>query len=121
MEKFVYIGCTLGLTIYGQLIVKTRALVHAGSSSGGGKLAYLAAMFTDIAVLSGFVAAGVAGVFWALTVENTGLGFAYPFMALSFVLVPVAAALLFHETVTPIQLFGLSLIVIGVTINALAQ
>jgi drug/metabolite transporter (DMT)-like permease len=121
MEKFVYIGCTLSLTVYGQLIVKARSLIHSDVVSNDGKFAYLMTMFTDVGVLSGLAAAVIASVFWTLAIERVGVSFAYPFMALSFVLVPIAASLLFNETLTLLQLAGLSLIVAGVTVNVLAH
>jgi drug/metabolite transporter (DMT)-like permease len=121
MDKFVYISCTLILMVYGQLIIKARSLVYAETFTADGKLGYLTAMFTDVGVLSGLAAAAVAGALWVLAIEKTDLTFAYPFMALSFVLVPAIASLLFHEPLTAAQLFGLGLIVAGVTINAFAQ
>lgn len=78
-------------------------------------------MFTDLLVLSGLGAAVVAGAFWMLAIERTDLGYAYPFMALSFVLVPVASVVLFGERLPPLQLIGLLLIVIGVGTSALAR
>jgi drug/metabolite transporter (DMT)-like permease len=120
MEKFFYIACTLALTVYGQLILKARALSHASDKAGGGKLQYLFAMYTDVGVLSALGAAVIASVCWALALEKAGLGFAYPFMALSFVIVPLSTRALFNEALSPMQLVGLLLIVAGVALNAFA-
>jgi multidrug transporter EmrE-like cation transporter len=115
MDKYAYIALTLALTVYGQLIMKARSLVLA---RGGGKLDYLVAMFTDLGVLSSFVAALAAAVAWSLAIEKAGLGLAYPFMALSFVLVPLGAAWFFGEALRPVQVLALGLIVAGVALNA---
>lgn len=120
MDKLFYIGCTLALTVYGQLILKARALTYASNGNGGSKLDYLFAMYTDIGVLSALGAAVLASICWALALQKAGLGFAYPFMALSFVIVPLATRALFNETITYTQLFGLLLIVLGVAINAVS-
>jgi len=120
MDKLFYIACTLGLTVYGQLIMKARALAHASDKGGGSKFDYLLAMYTDIGVLSGLGAAVLASVCWALALEKAGLGFAYPFMALSFIIVPLATRVLFQEVLSPVQFVGLLLIAIGVAMNALA-
>jgi len=120
MEKLFYIACTLALTVYGQLIMKARAIAHASDKIGGSKLDYLFAMYTDIGVLSGLGAAVLASICWALALEKAGLGFAYPFMALSFVIVPLTARALFGETMSPMQIVGIVTIVAGVAINALA-
>jgi multidrug transporter EmrE-like cation transporter len=78
-------------------------------------------MCTDPWVLSGLAAAVAAGCFWMLAVQESDLGYAYPFMALSFVLVPLGASVLFGEPLPLLQLSGLALIVTGVALSALAR
>jgi drug/metabolite transporter (DMT)-like permease len=121
MVRHFLLSAVLLLTVYGQLIIKARAMVHASAAQTGGRVAYLVEMFTDLFVLSGLGAAVVAGAFWMLAIERTELGYAYPFMALSFVFVPIASAVLFGERLPPLQLLGLLLIVVGVGISALAR
>ena len=121
MERYVYLAGTLGLTVYGQLIIKARSLAHATGVASSHKIDYLIAMFTDIGVLSGLAAAVGASVLWTLAIEKMAVGLAYPFMALSFVLVPLASMFLFREPLSLAQGLGLILIVAGVTINALAH
>jgi drug/metabolite transporter (DMT)-like permease len=117
MDRYLFIALTLGLTAYGQLILKARALTHA-SGAELGRLHYLGAMLTDVLVLSSMAAALLAGLCWMLAVERTDLGLAYPFMALSFVIVPVGAYLLFGEPLSFTRLIGITLIVLGVAISA---
>jgi drug/metabolite transporter (DMT)-like permease len=120
MEKYLYIGSTLALTVYAQLVLKERALAHA-SKEAGRKIEYLLSMYSDVGVLSGLGAGVVAAVCWTLALEKTSLSLAYPFMALSFVVVPVGAALLFDERLTLTQLLGLILIVVGIVTHAVAS
>ncbi len=42
----------MGLTVYGQLIIKAHSLAHATGVVSSHKIDYLIAMFTDIGVLS---------------------------------------------------------------------
>jgi multidrug transporter EmrE-like cation transporter len=122
MRSFLLLFAVLALTVYGQLMIKARALTHSVESAGiSGKLHYLYLMFTDIGVLSSLGAAVFAGIFWMLTIERLELGYSYPFMALSFVLVPVGSTVLFGEPLPLIQVLGLGLIIAGVTMNALAR
>ena len=58
---------------------------------------------------------GLAG-YWVWLVSFTPLSRAYPFAALAFVLVPIAAWLLFHEPMTTGLWVGTAAIVIGVVI-----
>jgi hypothetical protein len=69
-----------------------RALVHIAAFLGAqSKLHYLALMFTDIRVLSAPPAAFLAGVCWMLVLARLNVGYAYPFVTLSCVLVPIGA------------------------------
>jgi len=119
MGSTLLLFAVLALTVYGQLIFKARALSHSAATSN--KLEYLMAMFSDAGVLSGLAAAALAAVAWVLAIERLEIGYAYPFMALSFVLVPLGAKLLLAEPLPPMQILGMALIVVGVTVSALAR
>jgi multidrug transporter EmrE-like cation transporter len=122
MQPAFLLFAVLALTVYGQLMIKSRALIHVAElSSSNGKLIYLAAMFTDVWVLSSLAAAVLAGACWMLAIARLDIGYAYPFMALSFVMVPVGSKFLFGEPLPSLQLFALLLIIAGVSISALAR
>jgi drug/metabolite transporter (DMT)-like permease len=78
-------------------------------------------MATDWRVLSAAGATFLAGVCWLLALQRLELGYAFPFMALTFVLIPVAANLFLGEPLPMIQLLGLGLVFAGVTVSALAR
>jgi multidrug transporter EmrE-like cation transporter len=120
MRSSLLLVAVLVLTAYGQLIIKARSLAHAVDTSSD-KLSYLMAMFADMGVLSGLAAAVLAAVAWILVIQRLDISFAYPFMALSFVLVPVGARLLFAEPLPTIRVLGILLIIIGVGINAFTR
>ena len=65
-------------------------------------------MFTDVWVLSALGAAVGAAVFWILAIQRLEIGYAYPFIALSFVLVPIGATVLLGEPLPAAQLFGIA-------------
>jgi drug/metabolite transporter (DMT)-like permease len=116
------LAAILVLSVYSQLTMRSRALVHAsGANSSADYLQYLIGMATDWRVLSAAGATFLAGIFWLLTLQRLELGYAFPFMALSFVLVPVSARFLLGESLPAIQLLGLGLVVAGVSISALAR
>jgi drug/metabolite transporter (DMT)-like permease len=117
---YLLIALVLALTVYGQLIVKARAVVYSGGP-GLSKVGYLAAMFTDIHVLAGLAAAVVASALWFLAIERASLSYTYPFMALTFALVPIGSKWLFDEWISPVQWAGIGLIVVGVGLNAFAR
>jgi drug/metabolite transporter (DMT)-like permease len=78
-------------------------------------------MATDWRVVSAAGATFLAGVCWLLAIQRLDLGYAFPFMALSFVLMPVAANLVLGEPLPMAQFFGLGLVLVGVTLSALAR
>lgn len=116
MDKALLIAGTLLLTAYGQILMKWRAGVL--NPEGGDRIAYLRAMFLDPWVWTGLVAAVLASVCWILTLQRMSVTLAYPFMALSFVIVPLAALVFLREPVAPIQWLGSALIVAGVALAA---
>ncbi|WP_168204679.1 EamA family transporter [Tardiphaga sp. vice304] len=116
MAKYFYISATLALTIYAQIMLKWRAVTLAPSVPGR-KIDYLIAMYTDPFVLSVFVCALGASVSWALAIERMPLTLAYPFMALTFVLVPLGSVLLLRESFSPMQILGSALILVGITLS----
>ncbi len=114
---FVNVAATVILTVYGQLVFKWR-VDDAGSfpSGGGERVEYVVRLFLDPWVISVFVSALVASVTWALALTRFELSFAYPFMALSFVLVLVFGAAFLSETVNAAKVVGVALIVLGLVI-----
>ncbi len=109
-----YVGATILLTVYGQLIIKWRVGL-AGSFPVGsaGKFEFLVRRLLDVWVISGFVAAFVASLTWIAAITQLPLSFAYPFMSLAFLLVMLASAFFFGEAVTTQKLAGALLVVLG--------
>ncbi|WP_341988947.1 EamA family transporter [Azorhizobium sp. AG788] len=117
MDKYFFIAATLALTVYGQIMMKWRAMTLAPALPGR-KIDYLITMYTDPLVLSVFVCALGASVCWALAIERMPLTLAYPFMALTFALVPLASVLLLRESLSVMQIVGAALIVVGIGLSA---
>jgi len=115
MTKYFFVLLTIGLTVYGQIAIKARALHHAANHEGSG---FLVAMFTDLWVISGLIAALGASATWMLAIQHNDLSLVYPVMALTFVIVPILAVVLFGEVLKPLQMLGLALIVVGVGLSA---
>ena len=111
--------CSILLTASSQLIVKWR-VNRAGQLPVelARKFLFLTGLLLDPWVLTGILAAFVAGLSWMTAMTRLELSFAYPFISLSFVLVLVFSALLFHETVTAPKVIGMLLIIAGIIITS---
>jgi multidrug transporter EmrE-like cation transporter len=118
--SFAMLFAVLTLMVASQLVIKARALVHAADASGG-TLQYVFAMLADIRVLGALSAVAIAGACWIVVLEKLEISYAYPFMALSFVLIPLGASLLFGEPLPPVKLVGVGLIILGVVVSALVK
>lgn len=119
--SYACVAATLVLTCYGQIIMKARAPSLSERAGEDGRLAYLAAMLRDPLVLSGFVSAFLAALFWLLAIQSLPLSRAYPFIALTFVIVPLLAIPILGDSITTTQLAGMLLIVLGVALTALGR
>ena len=114
---YLYIGITILLTVYGQLIVKWQVnLAGSPPESDGDMAMFLVRLVLNPWVLSGFAAAFLASVIWMAALTKFQLSYAYPFVALTFVFVVVAGGLLFGEPITVPKIAGLALIVAGITL-----
>lgn len=120
METYAYVAAALALTVYGQVVIKLRALLHSESGSQHYDL-FLVAMFTDPWVISALVGAVLAGAVWMLAIRKEDLSILYPFMALTFVLVPVMGMFVLGEKITPLQICGMLMIVGGVSLATLVR
>lgn len=118
---YANIAATVILTVYGQLVFKWRVDL-AGSLPGDGarRVEYLARLLLDPWVISVFVAAFGASLTWAVALTRFELSFAYPFMALSFVLVLLFGAAFLSESMTAAKLIGVLLIVLGLIVGSRA-
>jgi drug/metabolite transporter (DMT)-like permease len=119
--SYLYVAAALALTVYGHVMLKARALVHTARAATDQTHSFLISMFLDIWVLSGFASAVVAAGFWMLAIRNSDLSLLYPFMALTFVFVPLLAVLLLGEKVTALQVVGFVMIVGGVSLASMAR
>jgi drug/metabolite transporter (DMT)-like permease len=116
VSKYFFIAGALFLTAFGQLIIRARALAVAHAASG--RAGYLIAMLLDPWVWVGLCGAVLAAVCWILTLRQLSVSTAYPFMALSFVIVPTGALVFLGEHVTALQWLGCCVIVAGVAVTA---
>lgn len=116
---YIYIFLTVLFTVYGQLVLKWRIALYGQLPEGAAdKLLFLVKLLLDPFILSGFISAFIASLFWMATMTKFDVSYAYPFMSLSFVLVFLFAVILFSEPVTSMKVAGLTLIIIGIYITS---
>lgn len=119
MSGYLYVACTLLLTVYGQLILKWRLNILSFQLPKGiyYKLISLLKLIFDPFVFSGFVSAFFASLFWMAAMTKFEITKAYPFMSLAPALVFLFGVILLGESFTFGKLLGLLLIMMGIFIT----
>ena len=117
--SYVYVICTVLLTVYGQIAIKWQVL-EAGAfpADPADKFRFLARLLLNPWVLSALAAGLLASVSWMAAMTRLELSHAYPFMSLAFVLVMVCSAWFFSEPITPLKVAGIVLVVLGLVIGS---
>jgi len=81
----------------------------------------LKSMFTNLPVFGGYVCYALSSLLYLVAVSRLDLSYAYPMVALSYVLVTIFAWRFFGETVPTLRAAGLALIIVGVVVVALSH
>lgn len=69
-------------------------------------------------IAAGLAFYGVSTLLWIYALRSVELSYAYPLISLGYVLVFIASYFLFHETISPLRLGGLVLILGGIILVA---
>ena len=115
----IYIFLTIFFTVYGQIIIKWQ-VNSAGALPVGAieKISFILRLLLNPWILSGLFSAFLASLTWMAAMTKFTLSYAYPFISLTFVLIMLAATILFREPITVPKLFGIIAIVAGVIIGS---
>lgn len=70
------------------------------------------------AVIAGMALYVVSAMGWIVVLSRVDLSYAYPFLGLSYVAVPVVAVLVLHERFNPVKWVAVALVLVGVTLVA---
>ena len=98
------------LMAFGQILFKKAAIVSSASPIWPGLLNPW--MFAALALYAG------ATLLWVIILRTTPLSVAYPFAALAFVIVPLAARFLFAEPLDGRYALGVMFILAGVILTS---
>lgn len=126
MNKMIlhYFGIlsTIIFTVLGQILVKKGVLEAASYleiKDFKSFFEFLKVSLFDKFVLMGLFSAVLAALSWLFALQKIPLNKAYPFMAISFVLVPYFSMFFFNEIVPLTRWIGISFIVLGIILAAL--
>ena len=117
--NYIYVFITIAFTTLSQIIIKWRVGFSAGLPEDFlEKIIFLIKFLTDPWIIAGLVSQLIAGFSWMAALSKFDLSYIYPFTSISFVLVLLLSALLFHEQATPGKWIGLFFILTGILISS---
>jgi drug/metabolite transporter (DMT)-like permease len=105
------------LTVVGEVLLKLG--VNAVSAQIGAfslDPRVLWATFTDWRVVLGFALVFGGALFWLGVISRVNLSFAYPLLALNYVLILIPSRFVLGETITPSKIIGAVIVVAGVIV-----
>lgn len=119
MIDHVYIVGTVAFTVYSQLIMRWQ-VSQAGTlpSDFFGKMSFVAHLFLNPWILTSILATLCAGISWMLAMSRFEISYAYPWVALNFVLMLFGGVLLFDESFSVPKMLGSLLIIAGIVVIA---
>lgn len=105
----ILLGCVVSIAA-GQLLFKMAATAPRPDGEAW-------RLFLSPTLILGLVFYGTATVAWVWQLRTVPLSRAFPFMALGFVLTPLAASFLFNEATSPRYWLGAALIAFGIVLS----
>lgn len=105
------------LTVIGEILLKLGVNVvsqRVGAFSLDPNVLW--ATFTEWRVILGFVLVFGGALFWLGVIARVNLSFAYPLLALNYVIILIPSRLLLNETITPTKIIGAVIVVVGVIV-----
>jgi len=117
MLVYLFIGLTIFFTVCGQLLVKKASFeFQQFPKSWSDAFPFILSFFSNIKLIAGLLCAVIASIMWMNALSMSDISFAYPFMALSIVLVLALSPLLFKEHIPWTRWLGVAIVCIGLWI-----
>jgi drug/metabolite transporter (DMT)-like permease len=117
MIVYLLLLIAICLTVTGEVLLKLGMnAVRADVGAFAASLPVLLRTFTDWRVVLGFALIFSGALFWLGVISRADFSFAYPLLALSYVVALIPAWLVLGETVTLNRIIGALVVVVGAMI-----
>ena len=104
--------------VAGQTFLKVGLTRAGGDGSSDTLFSLVGLILRSPMVIGGLVLYGLGALAWIAVLRRMDLGYAYPFLALNFVLIALVSQWGLGETMPPIRWFGIGAICIGIILIA---
>lgn len=111
---------SVGTATLGQLLLKSgmTSVGRLGAGALQQPVQTVLAIASTPVVWLGLVCYGFGALLWLVVLSRLDLGYAYPLLAISYILIPLLAHFLLGETIPTLRWVGIAVIFIGVVIVA---
>lgn len=115
----VYLFLAIGLAVYSQSVIRWRiGLVKDIPDAFFEKLYFIFIFLFEPWVMSSILATFFAGVLWVAALSYFELNYAYPWMALIFIIMTFIGVFFFGESINVNKVSGTLLVVVGLILVA---
>ena len=121
MKPIVLLLLSVAGASLGQVLFKKGLLVTGEITLKGSVIGELVRMVFQPLVFSGLILYVVSTILWLMALSKTTLNFAYPFTALTFILVMLSSRVIFLESIPTLRYFGIALIIAGILLSSVAR
>ena len=122
MTNYLFVFATVILLVYAQLILKFRAnVITERMTNDPSSVQYVINMLFDPFVITALAACFLSLIAWLMAIRRAEIAQVYPFVSLTFVLLPIGASVFLKETLYPLQIVAGIIIVAGVILHAFAR
>ena len=104
--------------VAGQTLLKLGLTRAGGDSASDTLFSLIALILRSPMVLAGLALYGVGAVAWIAVLRRMDLGYAYPFLALNFILIALVSQWALGEPVPAVRWVGIAAICIGILLIA---
>lgn len=114
---FLILLLAISLGAAGQILLKAGLTQLPENSS---PVQVLSSIFTNARVFFGFACYGLSSLVYLIALKRLPLSYAYPMVALSYVMVVALSWKVFGETIPPLRIAAIAIILTGVVLLALS-
>jgi multidrug transporter EmrE-like cation transporter len=118
MQYWWLIALSITTGVAGQTTIKIGVSQPGAAQQSSGLLSLVGMIFQSPWVLLGLALYGIGAVAWIAVLARLELSYAYPLLALNFVLITLSSRLLLGETVPTMRWLGIAVICVGIFIVA---
>lgn len=114
MHSWWLIGLSILTSVAGQTVIKVGINQPNMATGVSGIFGLISTILGSPLILSGLILYGIGALAWIAVLARVNLSYAYPFLALNFVLIAVVARLFLGEAVPMMRWFGIAVICAGI-------